>query len=46
MPSPLCHSFPRSYAPMKHIETMPAALEYEPVRCKQSKCNALLNPYW
>jgi protein transport protein SEC23 len=21
-------------------------LEYEPVRCKQTKCNAVLNPYW
>ena len=34
------------YSPMKQIESMPAALEYEPVRCKQAKCAAVLNPYW
>jgi len=34
------------YTPLKQIEGMPAALEYEPVRCKQAKCGAVLNPYW
>lgn len=34
------------YSPMKQIENMPPALEYDPVRCKQPKCGAVLNPYW
>ena len=34
------------YSPLKQIEGMPPALEYEPVRCKQPKCGAVLNPYW
>ena len=36
----------RRYTPLKQIEGMPPALEYEPVRCKQPKCGAVLNPYW
>lgn len=31
---------------MKQIDNMPPALEYEPVRCRQPKCGAILNPYW
>ena len=34
------------YTPLKQIEGMPPALEYDPVRCKQPKCGAVLNPYW
>jgi hypothetical protein len=28
------------------LDSMPPALPYEPVRCKQPKCNAVLNAYW
>lgn len=35
-----------TYTPLRQIEGMPPALEYEPVRCKQPKCGAVLNPYW
>ena len=31
--------------PMRTIEGLPPAVEYEPVRCKQPKCGAVLNPY-
>ena len=34
------------YTPLKAIDGMPPALEYEPVRCKNQKCSAVLNPYW
>ena len=33
------------FTPLRHIESMPPAVEYEPVRCKQPKCGAVLNPY-
>lgn len=33
------------YTPLKQIEGMPPAMEYEPVKCKQAKCGAVLNPY-
>lgn len=33
------------YTPLKQIDGMPPAMEYEPVKCKQPKCNAVLNPY-
>ena len=35
-----------TYTPLRQIAGMPASLEYEPVRCKQQKCSAVLNPYW
>jgi protein transport protein SEC23 len=34
------------YTPLKSIEGIPPALEYEPIRCKQPKCGAVLNPFW
>jgi protein transport protein SEC23 len=33
------------YTPLKQVEGMPPAMEYDPVRCKQAKCGAVLNPY-
>lgn len=32
--------------PLKTIYTMPPALPYQPVRCRQPNCGAILNPYW
>lgn len=39
---PLTHR----YTPLKTIYTMPPALPYQPVRCRQPNCGAILNPYW
>lgn len=36
----------RRYSPFKLLPAMPAHFEYEPVRCKQAKCGAVLNPFW
>lgn len=33
------------FSPLKQIDGMPPAMEYEPVKCKQAKCGAVLNPY-
>jgi hypothetical protein len=40
------NQFVYRYTPLKAIDGMPPALEYEPIRCKNQKCNAVLNPYW
>jgi len=32
------------YTPLKKIDSMPPALQYDPIRC--SSCAAVLNPYW
>jgi protein transport protein SEC23 len=32
------------YTPMKAVEGMPAAMPYDPVKCRT--CNAVLNPFW
>jgi protein transport protein SEC23 len=34
------------YTPMKHIESMPATLPYEPAKCKGKNCGAVLHPFW
>ena len=34
------------YTPMKHIARIPSAMGYEPARCTQNKCGAVMNPYW
>ena len=34
------------YTPLKTIYGMPSALPYQPVRCRQPNCGAILNPYW
>jgi protein transport protein SEC23 len=34
------------YTPLKIIDTMPPALEYDPIRCNGNLCAAVLNPYW
>jgi hypothetical protein len=34
------------YTPLKHIETMPATLPYEPAKCKGKSCGAVLHPFW
>ncbi|KAK8820854.1 hypothetical protein WA556_005168 [Blastocystis sp. ATCC 50177/Nand II] len=33
------------YSPLKTIYGMPPALPYQPVRCRQPNCGAILNPY-
>ncbi|KAK8814089.1 hypothetical protein WA158_007951 [Blastocystis sp. Blastoise] len=33
------------YTPLKMIDTMPQALPYSPIRCRQPNCNCVLNPY-
>jgi hypothetical protein len=38
------HRFSRRYTPLKQIEGMPDALQYDPVRCKT--CKAVLSPFW
>ncbi len=34
------------YTPMRYIAHIPSAMDYEPARCKQTKCGAVMNPYW
>jgi protein transport protein SEC23 len=34
------------YTPMKHIAHIPSAMDYDPARCKNPKCGAVMNPYW
>ncbi len=34
------------YTPMRFIAHIPSAMDYEPARCKQAKCGAVMNPYW
>ena len=43
-PRPL--RFTARYSPLKTIYGMPPALPYQPVRCRQPNCGAILNPYW
>ena len=33
-----------SYTPLAQLAHMPAAVEYDPIRCKG--CGAVLNPFW
>ena len=33
------------YTPLKNIEGMPPALQYDPIRCSGSGCGAVLNPF-
>ena len=34
------------YTPLKQIDGMPPAVEYDPIRCKGPSCGGILNPYW